>query len=111
MLLKGTRPVNERSVSYLTVTFLDENSVPVVPVSARYRIDDITGRTSEILGWTTLTVTETSKEVTLTSAQNRILSERNSIERRQVTIEVTGSDGETFSEVFEYEVINLPGTT
>jgi hypothetical protein len=111
MLLKGTRPVNERSVSYLTATFLDKNNVPAIPASARYRIDDITGKETEILDWTALELSAVFHEVTVTAEQNRILNTRHKREHRQVTVEATGSDGEPFAEVFEYEVINRAGTT
>jgi hypothetical protein len=110
MLSKGTKPVPERSARYLTVTFLDKYNALGVPISARYRLDDLSSNT-EVLTWTDLAVTDSSHEITITAEQNRILKSRRDRERRQVTVEATGSDGEPFRETFEYEILNLTGTT
>lgn len=110
-LQKGTNAVQERSVRYLTATFLDKHNAPAVPASSRYRIDDITSGETEVLAWTALPSGDTSEEITLTAEQNRILKNRNTRERRQVTVEATGSDGEPFADVFEYEILNRAGTT
>lgn len=109
-LQQGTQPVNERSVSEVTATFLDSSKVEQAPTSARYRIDDITrGSRRQILDWTTIAAPSVTETITITAEQNRILSTGNCRELRQVTVEATVS-GEPFREAFEYEIINLLGT-
>ena len=109
-LQQGTESVNERSVSFISATFLDSSKVEQAPTSARYRIDDITrGSKRQILDWTTIAAPGVTETITITAAQNRIISTGNCRERRQVTVEATVS-GEPFRDAFEYEIINLLGT-
>lgn len=108
-LQQGTQPVNERSVSEISATFLNTSKVEAAPTSARYRIDDITRGKRQILDWTAIASPGVTETITITAAQNRILSTGVDRERRQVTVEATVS-GEPFREAFEYEIINLLGT-
>ena len=108
-LQQGTQPVNERSVSFISATFLDSSKAEQAPTSARYRIDDITRGKRQILDWTTITTPSVTETITITAVQNRILSTGIDRERRQVTVEATVS-GEPFRDTFEYEIINLLGT-
>ncbi len=109
-LSHGTKPVQERSACYISATFLSKNNAVVTPVSARYRIDDITRGTKEVLDWSSITP-DTTVELVVTSEQNRILNDRNKRELRQVTVEGTQTDGNLVMDAFEYEVINRAGTT
>lgn len=111
-LQQGTKRVNERSASKITAVFLNESDVPTAPSSARYRIDDITSNRNsprEVLDWTAIASPSTSETITITGTQNRILSDANEVEKRIVTVEGTGSDGEAFRQGFIYEINNLPG--
>ncbi len=108
-LQQGTKPVNERSVSTISVTFLNNSKVETIPTSARYRIDDITRGKRQILDWTAIATPAVTETITITAEQNRILSTGTDKERRQVTVEAT-SNSQVFRNTFEYEVINLLGT-
>jgi len=108
-LQQGTQPVNERSVSFISATFLNSSKVEQAPTSARYRIDDITRGNRQILDWTAIAAPSVTETITITAEQNRILSTGNCRELRQVTVEATVS-GEPFRAAFEYEIINLLGT-
>ena len=110
-LQQGTKPVNERSASSISATFLDTAKAEQSPSSARYRIDDITrGTKRQILDWTAIAAPSATETISITAEQNRILSTGADKERRQVTVEATSVSGEIFRSAFEYEVINLLGT-
>lgn len=107
------RDVKEESVAYITASFFSKSGQPVTPVSARYRLDDVTRGVKsarEILGWTDIALIATSYEFTITDQQNAIIDGCNSAERKQITVEVIGSDGLPTRDVYEYQVINLAGT-
>jgi len=112
-LQQGTRFIKERNASRITATFLNTSRQIAVPASARYRIDDITGGklcSRQVLDWTAIIAPAATETVTITAEQNRILSGSNRKERRQVTVEATGSDGEPFRQDYVYEIENLAGT-
>ena len=110
-LQQGTKPVQERSASRLTVGFISVGNQLEAPATARYRIDDTTnGARTQVLDWTDIPSPSPSQDIVITAEQNRILSESNREERRVVTVEATGTDGLEFRMPFVYQVINGPAT-
>jgi hypothetical protein len=102
-----TPRINEGEAIRLTVRPLSADLAATTPTTMRYRIDDLNQGTA-VLDWTSL-VTGTSVNIVLTSAQNAL---RNclSIERRQVVVEATDSDG-PMRRTWEYEIADLQGIT
>lgn len=100
-----TPRINEGEAFRLTVRPLSADLGATTPTTVRYRIDDLNQGTA-VLDWTTVTP-GTSMNIVVTSAQNAL---RNclSIERRQVVIEATDSDG-PMRRTWEYEIADLQG--
>lgn len=113
-LQQGTRRVNEQSASRVSVTFLDADKVPGAPVSARYRIDDVTygrGGSRTVLDWTAISPVAATATIDITSAQNSILNDANAVEKRQLTVEATDASGGIYRHGFVFEIDNFAGTT
>lgn len=99
--------VNERTTLVLLLSFLDEDSVPVVPAKAYYRVDDVLTE-AEIVPSTEITGLAATKEVEITSAQNSILSDV-AYEERIVTVEFTYGASRRGTEEYRFRVKNLYG--
>ena len=103
--------VNERTAFPLLVSFLDEDSIAVVPTSATYRIDDQVSKTAivPVTGFPSLA---TSVDLWITSDQNFIVRPRNRFEIRTVTVQYTyeSDNGPTAATAeYKYRVNNLYG--
>ena len=104
--------VNERTSLTITVSFFDEDSNPVTPDAATYRID-FPPRTS-ILPATAFPTLDDAVDLEITSDQNRIFKERQESEVHEVTVEfdytaVSGTKHGTAR--YRYRVINLYDVT
>lgn len=100
---------NERSTVIVTVSFLDEDDVPVTPDSATYRIDDEENRRS-ILPATAIGGLSTSVDIVITSDQNYIIRPRSDYEIRTVTVEFLYDSGtKRGTAQYRYKLINLYG--
>lgn len=101
--------VTERSTSFVTATFRDEDSVLVVPDSATVRIDDEKRRVN-IRPATALGSLASAIEVEITSDENRIIKSRSKYEVRTVTVEYD-YDGSTKhgTAQYRYKLLNLYG--
>lgn len=103
--------VNERSDFPLTVSFLDEDGVAVVPDAATYRVDDEANRTS-LQPVTSFPSLATSVDLWIASDWNRIIRSRNKSEIRTVTVEYDydSDDGPKHATAqYRYKVLNLYG--
>lgn len=102
---------NERSQLAITISFLDENSDPVTPTAATYRIDDQASRTS-IQSATAISPLSTTVDIIITSDQNYIVRSRKPFEIRTVTVEFdyTSEAGPAHATAqYRYKLINLYG--
>lgn len=102
--------LNEGSRCFIRAKFFDKNQVPQIPSSLMYRVDcETTGTT--ILDWTTVTPAQ-SLEVQIDATLNNIINQRNDIERKVVTFKANADPpSNAFTEVQEYDLINLQGIT
>lgn len=103
--------VSERTAFPLAVSFIDENSEPVTPTSATYRIDDEASKTA-ILPVTSFPSLNTTVDLWITSDQNFIVKPRSKYEIRTVTVqyEYESDNGPTPATAqYKYKVVNLYG--
>lgn len=102
--------VNERSTSFITVAFTDEDGNPVTPDAATYRLDNISRPITAILPATAFPSLAASVDIEITSDQNQIYRNRNVFEVREMTVEFD-YDGSTKhgTAKYRYKVLNLYG--
>lgn len=104
---------NERTSMSLTVSFFNEDSDPVTPDSATYRIDSFQGtRGTAVLPATAIGSLSTSVELQITSDQNQIIRQRNEFEIKEVTVEfdyTSGTGPKHGTNRYRYRVLNLYG--
>lgn len=103
--------VNERTAFPIGVSFLDEDSVAVVPTSATYRIDDELNRRN-IQSSTSFPSLASSVDLWITSDQNFIIKSRSAYEIRTVTVEYDyeSDDGPKHGTAqYRYKLVNLYG--
>lgn len=103
--------INERTAFPLAVSFLDENSAPVTPTSATYRIDDEASKTA-ILGTAAFPSLSDTVDLWITSDQNFIVRPRSKSEIRTVTVQYVyeSENGPTPATAqYKYKLINLYG--
>jgi hypothetical protein len=103
--------VNERTAFPLTVSFLDEDSLPVTPTSATYRIDDEASKTA-ILPVTNFPTLDDTVDLWITSDQNFIVKPRKPFEIRTVTVQYVyeSENGPTPATAqYRYKLVNLYG--
>ena len=101
--------VTERSSSFITVSFFDENGDPVIPSAATYRIDR-PARKISVLGVTSISPLDVTAELAITTEQNRIYRQREASEIAEVTVEWDyGSPLKHGTAKYRYRVINLYG--
>jgi hypothetical protein len=102
-----TPRINEGEAFRVTLRPLSADLAAIIPSTLRYRIDDLNQGTA-VLDWTSLTPA-TSVNVIITGAQNAM---RNglSLERRQIVVEATDSDG-AIRKTLDYEIADLQGIT
>lgn len=105
--------VNERSAWFTTITFTDEDGLPVVPSIASYRIDDVPSGV-EIRADTVINPLSTSVDTKWERADTLILDETHPYETRRMTITwIYGTDSPPSHGASEYllNVVNLKGVT
>jgi len=103
--------VSERTAFPLAVSFLDEDSEPVTPTSATYRIDDEASKTA-ILDVTNFPTLDDTVDLWITSDQNFIVKPRRAFEIRTVTVQYVyeSDNGPTPATAqYKYKVVNLYG--
>jgi|SRR6476620_11700273 len=103
--------VSERTAFPLAVSFIDEDSLPVTPTSATYRIDDEASKTA-ILAETNFPMLSTMVDLWITSDQNFIVKPRSKFEIRTVTVQYVyeSENGPTPATAqYKYKVVNLYG--
>jgi hypothetical protein len=100
--------INERSIAYLTIRFLDRNEDLAVPTSISYRIDCVTSRT-QILDNTPFVPAASEIEIVITPEQNRIVDASHLRETRRVAITATYGESDALTDEYEYMVANLGG--
>jgi hypothetical protein len=101
--------VNERTTSFVTVSFFDQDGAPVVPSSATYRIDRPQKKIA-VLPQTAISPLGTTADLEITSAENRIYQQRLPSEVAEVTVEWDyGSPIKHGTAKYRYRIINLYG--
>lgn len=101
--------VNERSSSFITVSFFDENGDPVIPSAATYRIDRPAQKIA-VLPVTSIGSLGVTAELEITSEQNRIYQQRKPSEIAEITTEWDyGSPLKHGTAKYRYKVLNLYG--
>ena len=101
----GLEIVNEGSMAYLTVTFLDKDGEEDVPDSVSYRID-CESNDQEVRDDTAVTPGATI-EIPLTSADNAIIDPAHNLEKKVVTITAVYGEDDEVSDEYKYQVKNL----
>lgn len=98
--------VNEKSSSFLTITFYDKDGVGVSPTSATWKVHDL--ETGTVLKAAVSLSAGSSVEVELTVPINSLVTSTNQFETHVVTVEATysGSD-HGHNEQYYYQVKNL----
>lgn len=99
--------VNERSTSYLVVTFKNKDGVAISPASVSYRIDCLTTNT-QVRGDTSIVASGTV-EIVLSPTDNAMVLPGNIVERRRVTVTGIYNAGDEITEEYVYELKNLFG--
>jgi hypothetical protein len=97
--------VNERTTSYLTVSFLDKAGVAVAPSTIVYSVYCMTNE-QEIRSDTSIAA-GASIEIVLGASDNAIVNPANGRERRRVTVKAGYGAGDELNDQFEYYVQNL----
>ena len=100
--------INERCTYILTVSFYDEDDLPVVPNSATYRIDDVTTGTL-IVATKAFPSLAASVDVEITKGQNSMIAENHTFETRRVTVVFAYGAARQGTDEYLYKVRNLPG--
>jgi len=103
--------VSERTAFPLQVSFFDEDSEPVTPTSATYRIDDEASKTA-IVPVTSFPTLDDTVDLWITSDQNFIVKPRSKFEIRTVTVQYVyeSDNGPTPATAqYKYKVVNLYG--
>ena len=103
--------VSERSDFPLSVSFLDEDSQPVTPDAATYRIDDEKNRRN-IRSSTSIGSLASTIDIWITSDENHIIRSRNDYEVRTVTVEydyTSDAGAKHATAEYRYKLINLHG--
>ncbi len=99
--------VNEGTRTEIDVSPLDKAGAPVVPASARYRIDCRHSRT-QIKDWTSVTPA-TTITIVIEEADNRIVNTEVPYEDREMTFEATDGGGDKALSFHQWRVVNLDG--
>lgn len=99
--------VNEKTTSYLTVTFKDKAGAQVAPASATYRIDCLT--TGTAIKVETALAPAAQIEITITPTENRIVVAANARESRRVTVVGVYGAADQVTAHYDYDVENLSG--
>lgn len=97
--------VNERTTSYLTVTFKDKAGTAVAPSSATYRIDCAT--TGQAVKPVTALGAGAAVEITITPAENAIVNAENVLEIKRVTVVGVYGPTDEVTADYDYLVRNL----
>lgn len=101
------RTVNEEGTIYIDVTFYNTDNETFTPAAAQYRIDCLTTG-NEVRSWTDLVPAE-SITIAVTGSDNQIFSEVNNREMRQIVVKYTDSFGREQISQSQYRVDNLQG--
>lgn len=96
----------EGSTAWLSITFKDRLGVVQQPVSATYRVDDVTSGT-QIRGDTAITGLAPTVLLVLTPSDNIIVDAARAMEKRRVTIKSSFGASDAHNEQFDYLVKNL----
>lgn len=101
-----SRPINERTTSYLSVAFRDKASALATPTAVSYRIDCLT--TGQSVRPDTAVAPASEVEITLTADDNAMRNASNAAEVRRVTVVATyGSSADQVTAQHDYSVTNL----
>jgi len=98
--------VKEGSTAVLTLSFLDEDGLPVTPSSATYKINNKKNR-AEIKSETAITPSSNTHDVEITAAENAIVAAVERYETHVVTVSFTYSGGKVGKSSYEFDVENL----
>jgi len=100
----------EQSRQKFAVSFKDERYESFMPVTIRYRLDDVTvpEQVTPVLDWQT-TTPDSSIEITIPAGANAILNDRNPYETRILTIQSDYGTDNQLSQELSYRIRNMQG--
>lgn len=101
--------INEDSAARLTVSFLDEDSAPIVPATVTYEVHD--EDTGVELRTATGLSPASSIDVTLTNVDTKMNTTTKKKETHVVTVKATFSGGLQINSEYRFRVINLEQVT
>lgn len=104
------RWVNEASVAYLKMSFLNKEKVLAAPAAITYAVQCMTTGT-QIIAETSVASPADTVEITIPSSANAIINQANRYELRRVTVRTAFGDGQSHNEQFDYRVRNLSEVT
>lgn len=97
--------INELTTEPIVVSFKNEDGEPIVPVSAKWRVDDVRSGTT-IRDWAVLSPAA-SITIQLAESDTTILNVSNHTEEREVTVSATFSGNKRQTLNVNYEINNL----
>jgi hypothetical protein len=98
--------VNEKTTSFVMLTFKNEDGVAVTPDSLTYRLDDEASG-EELIEDTVVVPSSTSYTVTIPSATNTILNDDKKFEIKIFTASFTFSTTKVGTAEYKYKLLNL----
>ena len=99
--------VNEKTTSYITISFRDKNGQLALPAAITYRLDCLSNGTVVLTD--TVVAPATIIEVTMTPNQNAIINNTNSKENKRLTVTASYGASDSITSQYDYEVLNLSG--
>lgn len=101
--------IDEASALFMTLTFTDENDLPIVPATVKWRLDDLTNGV-EVKAWTALTPASTIT-FTISALDNAIAVQTNVLENREALVRVNEGLATQAHEHKLYRIENHTGAT
>lgn len=98
--------VNERSVLTFTIVPLDEQGQEFVPVTARYRVDDVLTST-ELIAWTSVGTPSVLMTIEIPAPTHDMIDMNLAFEKKVFTFSTDFGTDQEHNEQSEYQVRNL----
>lgn len=101
---------NEKTTTYVPVSFRDKDGALAVPQAISYRVDCLSTNT-EIIADTSFPSVASEIEITLPITATTIQDPLNDFERKLVTVTATYGGGEQVTGAYQFRVRNLSKIT
>ncbi len=95
--------VNEKSNSFLEIKILNELGGSYVPISVKYRVDDVYSE-QQVIDWTNIDPSGNILSIAISPSTNALIKQTNKSELRKVTVVVDEDLPSESTEDFVYEV-------